>query len=105
MSEQLTPTVTEGESAPRPASKRKGGRKRTTAAPKKEETSRQRFSRLGPQRVQRALHAIRLIGNCGGANYESTDAERAKIRAALHEAVDEALRRLEPKEKKPSFQF
>lgn len=63
-------------------------------AANQDETKAQRFSRLANKRVPKTLKAIANIGNLSGAGYESTPEQRAKIEAALREAVDAAVQRL-----------
>lgn len=82
------------------------GRKvRATKANGPEETKRERFHRLAPKRVQRALDAIRVLGNCGSSLYESDEAELEKVKLALEAAVAEAIGRMRPREKKAREAF
>ncbi len=53
----------------------------------KEETPEARFRRLASARVDKALKAIKLIGNLTGTQYKSTSEQREKIDKALSEAV------------------
>lgn len=48
-----------------------------------------RFKRLAGARTNKALNAIRLIGNLTGTNYESTQEQREYIEEALNNAVEE----------------
>lgn len=62
-------------------------------APKKvtvdpNETKAEKFTRLAPKRVTKALKAIRGIENLASANYESTDAQKTQIIDALQTAID-----------------
>lgn len=58
--------------------------------PPKEETKNQRFQRVVLPRVQKALKAIQLIGNCAGSGYECSDTEAAQMFNALTDAVNSA---------------
>jgi hypothetical protein len=83
-------------------------KKKEAATPSEEsfaETARERFLRLAPQRVRRAVKAISLIGNFGGANYDSSERERDQIIAALNEAVAEVAQRFTKKKARPKFHF
>ena len=53
------------------------------------ETRRERFLRLAPRRVDKALIAIRRIGNLAAPTYESTEAERQKIIDAVFAEANE----------------
>lgn len=53
------------------------------------------FNRVAQKRVQKALTAIRLIGNLGGASYAHTPKQAENVRAHLEAAVESALARLE----------
>lgn len=52
-----------------------------------------RFKQLAKKRVSKALKQIHLIGNLSGSGYEYTDEQVAKIREALTDAVDSAMKR------------
>ncbi len=63
------------------------------------ESRRERFLRLAPRRVDKALSAIRRIGNLAAPTYESTEAERQKIIDAIFAAANELKENLEGKSK------
>lgn len=51
---------------------------------------RERFTKLAPSRVNKALTALRNVGRCGNqASYSYTPEEAAKIIGALSDAVAE----------------
>ena len=62
------------------------------------ETSKDKFIRLGEQRVGSSLRYIRMVGNLAGPGYEGTPEQKAKIVAALQEAVDEVKQRFAGKQ-------
>jgi hypothetical protein len=63
------------------------------------ETRRERFLRLAPRRVDKALIAIRRIGNLAARTYESTEAERQRIIDAIFAEANELKEKLEGKSK------
>jgi hypothetical protein len=63
------------------------------------ESRRARFLRLAPRRVDKALIAIRRIGNLAAPTYESTEAERQKIIDAIFAEANELKQKLEGKSK------
>lgn len=69
-------------------------------APKSED-KRARFVRMALPRVNRAVNAIRLIGNLSGPVYKSTPQDLDQIKAALIEAIGEALDRFEKPVREP----
>lgn len=72
----------------------KNPNRKKSAAPA-DETKAQKFVRLGSARVAKALKAIDQLGNLAGAGYERTDAQIAKIFAALDEHRNAALERFQ----------
>lgn len=60
---------------------------------------RERFLRLAPRRVDKALIAICRIGNLAAPTYESTEAERQKIIDAIFAEANELKQKLEGKSK------
>jgi len=55
---------------------------------------RRKFAELGTNRVNKAIHDIRLIGNLSNkANYDYSDADVRQILKALRDAVNEAENR------------
>ncbi len=80
--------------------------RQTTEAPVDTETKRERFERIGQPRVNRALHAIKLIGNLASSNYEWDEADVEAMRAALQDQVDKTLFLFERrKETEQEFSF
>jgi len=63
------------------------------------ESRRERFLRLAPRRVDKALIAMRRIGNLAAPTYESTEAERQKIIDAIFAEANELKQKLEGKSK------
>lgn len=61
------------------------------------ETKRARFLRIATMRVRKALPAIARIANCAGNGYEWTEADAAKINAALIDAVANVKLAFSPK--------
>ena len=59
----------------------------------------ERFLRLAPRRVDKALIAIRRIGNLAAPAYESTESERQKIIDAIFAEANELKQKLEGKSK------
>lgn len=54
------------------------------------EERRDRFLKLAPRRVQKALKALQQVGNCGNRNsYQYSEEEALKIGLALKRALDE----------------
>lgn len=58
------------------------------------ETKEQKFVRLANKRVNNALRLIKILGQLGGPNYESSDEQKSKIEAVLNEAVEKAINQL-----------
>jgi len=55
---------------------------------------RRKFAELGTNRVNKAIHDIRLIGNLSNkTNYDYSDADVRQIIKALREAINEAENR------------
>lgn len=79
---------------------------RTKTAPENE-TKEARFVRLATMRMDKALKAIRLIGNLSGAGYAYNEAQVTAMGAALVAASDETFARFRPggKTAKESFTF
>lgn len=65
--------------------------KRERAHPPENETKRDRFLRIGQARMVNALHAIRLIGNLAGQNYEVNANDLALMHNTIEEAVEQAF--------------
>ena len=63
------------------------------------ESRRERFLRLARRRVDKALIALRRIGNLAAPSYESTEAERQKIIDAIFAEANELKQKLEGKSK------
>lgn len=88
----------------------KRGRRPATAsdkAAKANESRREKFLRLGRQRMTKALKAISLIGNLSGSGYEYTEADLDKMNNALADAIESVMARFNPKakEEKSAFSF
>ncbi len=76
----------------------------TNPLPEIAETPAQRFVRLANPRVNRVLHAVRIVGNLSGQGYEYTPEQATEVLAAMRAAVDEVEKRLF-KEKPEPKQF
>lgn len=59
------------------------------AKAKSEESARDKFLRLAPNRMETALKKISLIGNLAGSGYQYEPGEIKQIMASLNEAVEE----------------
>lgn len=82
------------------APKRGAGRKSLTPAEKearkealKNESKDAKFTRLGLPRMNKALNAIRQLGNLSSAQYAYNDDMIAKMRKALDDQIDETFAR------------
>lgn len=84
--------------------KQNGTRRTSRKTPPENETPAQAFKRLGNGRVNRALHAIGLVGQLAGPAYESSEEQQRAIVAALQAAV-ESVDRAFKGEGKASDQF
>ena len=79
--------------------------KTADTATKKVETKAEKFQRLAPPRIQKALDAIGLIGNLSAkGNYEYTPDQVAKIKAALDAKVSSVMAGFSPDAKGPTNQ-
>lgn len=58
------------------------------------ESKNERFRRIAPGRVQRAIDAIALIGHLSSTKYEYTEDEKFRVVFALECAVQDVERRL-----------
>ena len=80
-----------------------------TPMPGHKETRHERFLRIAPKRINRAMKAVDRIGNCAASGYEFTPAEFEKMAEALRGKVEQVLsvlrRRLDRQEGKPEFRF
>ena len=91
-----------------PRTKQRGKPSKADIFAHTEETSRDRFRRLAPGRVRRALRSIRLIGNLSSQRYDWTDDELRLIREALMDCTDTTLTRFDksrPPKMEESFTF
>lgn len=82
------------------------GSRRADAKPN--ESKRDRFVRLGGARMGKVLKGIEGLGNLSGAAYEYSEADVSKMRTAIQNATDAALRRFDPnakRETKATFSF
>lgn len=68
---------------------------------------RDRFVRVAPKRVRKAIWAIRMVARLGGGNYRPTKEEIQKIVSALDEEIEEMKRKLagETEEKTVEFEL
>ena len=65
-----------------------------------EKTPRERFRALAQPRLDRALHAIKVLGNCGNrGSYEYTHEEASQIVTAIEDAAKKLRESFTPKEK------
>jgi len=70
------------------------------------ETKHDRFLRLAPGRVQRALEALRLVGRLASTENQYSDSEAEQIVIALSRQVADIERKLaRRKEQKTTFEF
>ena len=79
---------------------RRGGRK----TPPENETSRQRFLRIGQARVVNALHAIRLVGNLAGQGYAWTPSDIVLMHNTLTEGLEQAFSRFAKSSQAPKLE-
>jgi len=83
---------------------KKGQAKKTSEQIKKEKV--ERFLRIAPVRVTKALKAIMLIGNCANSGYSYTPEQSQRIIDALNKAVILVTKQLTGvKEKTQEFTF
>lgn len=78
------------------------------APAKPNETKAEKFVRLSVPRVQNVLYHLRNVGKLGGAGYEHTPEQKAKIFAAIRKATDDAEAEFKVKAEtkgKPEFGF
>lgn len=68
-------------------------RRRERRHPPKGENARDRFFRIGGQRMKNVLRDIRLIGNLSSANYEVTQKDVRVMQQALAQAIDASFSR------------
>ncbi len=71
----------------------------------KDESKRDRFERIAKARMNKALTAIRLLGNLSSPNYEWTQNDVRAISDTLQFAVNETLAKFRRREKSPPLQF
>jgi len=55
----------------------------------KVQAKKEAFTRVVPQRVNNAIKAIRLVKQCGSANYLSTDEQKRAVTTAIMNEVKE----------------
>jgi hypothetical protein len=79
----------------------------TETSTKQEETPRERFLRIAPQRTQSSIKRINLLGNLAGGSYQWTPDEAKQIIEALFDAVHDVKRKFEKKMSKgrKGFEF
>lgn len=93
-----------------PSAPARRGRKPATDAQKAakgNESRREKFLRLGQQRMEKALKAVSLIGNLSGSGYEYNETDVKKMEDALADAVEGVMNRFNPAaaKKKAAFNF
>ena len=71
------------------------------------ESRRARFIRLANLRAVNAIHAVRLIGNLAGPQYEWTEQDAGRIMAAVQTVLDDVGEkfRTAPQAEKPENKF
>ncbi len=82
-------------------------RKRAPATPENED-ARQKFLRIGQPRMNRALSAIRLLGNMSNPQYQWYESDVVHMKVTLISAVNEMMEHFEAKLRKrerPVFHF
>jgi len=65
--------------------------KKSSAVPENE-TKAERFKRVVTPRVNKAIKALRLVGNQSGSTYEYTPKQIENIGLALHKEVDTMIK-------------
>ena len=73
--------------------------------PKKDESPRDAWTRLGGNRTSNAIKLIRSIGGMNNERYEYTDEEVKSIADTLRKEVADMEKQLADKEPKPLFAF
>lgn len=63
-----------------------------------DETKAMKFTRLANQRINRALSAIKALGNLGSPSYERTSEQIAKLASVLQTATEDMVANLSPKD-------
>ena len=72
----------------------------------KKENKQDKFKRVVTPRIQKAIKAIHLIGNCASSGYDFTEADREQIGDALVTAVSEVMSKFtSPKTAQQLFKF
>lgn len=74
------------------------GAKRGRKAPPPGETARDRFVRIGNNRMARVLQSIRLLGNLASTHYAWTPEDLERMHQAIVDQVDRTFARFEAKE-------
>lgn len=90
------------------AKPRKATSRSATSEPKEvDETKRAKFERIALARMNRALNAVRLIGNLASYNYDWNEDDVAKMRATMLDLVAETFGRFarHKRGEKPTFSF
>jgi uncharacterized protein YecE (DUF72 family) len=75
--------------------------------PDETEDKREKFERIALARMNRALNAVRLIGNLASYNYDWTEADVELMRQKLDEVADQTFARFQRHKRgeKPTFTF
>lgn len=85
-----------------PAQKAAATRKKRAVVIDPNETSAQRFKRVGNARVGKAIEAIRLVGNLVGSSYETAPNQIDAIEKHLNNEVTKAIANLRAGKKTPA---
>lgn len=77
-----------------------GNGRRERRHPPAHETARDRFIRIGSQRMKNVLRDLRLLGNLSSANYEVTPRDVKVMRQAIATQFDQSFSRFAESETK-----
>lgn len=75
-------------------------RRRERRHPPKNETARDRFIRIGGQRMRNVLRDLRLLGNLASNNYDVTARDVQMMQRAIASAMDQSFSRFAKKQSK-----
>lgn len=71
-----------------------------------EEVKADRFRRIAENRTNRAIEALRLLGNCANrSNYSYTEEEVKKIFSAIEAELKETKERFQPRKRIKKFEL
>lgn len=68
--------------------KSKNQKKEKLTLEQREALKKERFMNVAPPRVNKAIKAIGLVGNCAGVNYSYTQGQADAVVSGLQQAVD-----------------